>query len=392
MAMPSTLADIWELAGIFLRLGTVAFGGPAAHIAMMRAEFVERRSWLTESEFLDLIGAANVIPGPSSTEVAIHIGLRRAGWIGLAVAGVCFIVPASLIVTAIAWGYVRFGRLPQVEGLLYGIKPVIIAVIGQALWTLGRTALKTMRQVIVGVLATAGALFGVNPVWLIVGAGYVTATLIWFEGERAGSARPILALIAATALLMGVPILLAAFQPAVGSPVTLPSLFAVFLKIGSIVYGSGYVLLAFLRSALVEHLHWLTVSQLLDATAVGQFTPGPVFTTATFIGYLVAGPAGAVVATIGIFLPAFVLVGISGKLAANVRSIPILSGFMDGVNASSVALMASVTLQLARAAIVDVPTVAIALVAAVLLIRFQVNSAWIVLGGALIGFGMSSLR
>ncbi len=388
---PTPLTPLGELALVFLRLGTTAFGGPAAHIAMMRQEFVERRGWLTEADFLDMVGASNLIPGPGSTEVAILIGWRRAGWMGLLLAGVCFILPAALIVTALAWVYVRFGRLPQAAGVFYGVKPVIIAVVGQALWMLGRTALKSRLLMVIGLATTTLAFLGVSPLVLLFGTGAVLGIKGWLRDEPTRSARPLLALATVAAVLIGMPLVIAAFEPPVSRVVGLTPLLLVFAKIGSVVFGSGYVLLAFLRADLVTRLHWLTSAQLLDSVAVGQFTPGPVFTTATFIGYLVAGPWGALVATIGIFLPAFGYVALSGPLIPRVRQSPTARAFLDGVNAASLALMAFVTWQLARAALVDGMTVALAVVSALLLVRWHVNSAWLVLGGALLGLAATAL-
>ena len=378
-------AALWELALIFLRLGTVAFGGPAAHIAMMRSEFVERREWLTEAEFLDLVGASNLIPGPGSTEVALFVGLRRAGWAGLLLAGLFFILPAALIVTAIAWAYMRFGHLPQAAGILYGVKPVIIAVVAQALWTLGRTALKTRFLAMLGAAGLALCFLGAAPLALLFGTGALLGARGWLLDEPKRAAKPLLALGLVVALLAGLPLALTAFQPAASRTVGLAPLFVVFLKIGAVVYGNGYVLLAFLRADLVTRLHWLTSAQLLDAVAVGQFTPGPVFTTATFIGYVVAGPWGALAATVGIFLPAFLLVAISGPLVPRIRQSPTAASFLDGVNVAALTLMAFVTGQLARAALVDAATIVLAVSAAIVLFRWRVNSAWLVLAGAIVG-------
>ena len=365
-----------ELALLFLRLGTTAFGGPAAHIAMMEDEVVRRRRWLSREAFLDYLGATNLIPGPNSTELAIHIGHARAGWPGLLVAGACFILPAALIVTAIAWSYVRFGMLPAAEGLLYGIKPVVIAVVVQALVGLGRTALKTPLLIALAVGATVATALGVNELLVLFLAGLLMVAL----RRPAASAS-------ALALLPTAPAALAA-PTAFG----LWPLFAVFLKIGSVLFGSGYVLLAFLRADLVERLGWLTERQLLDAVAVGQITPGPVFTTATFVGYLLAGPRGAGVATLGIFLPAFVFVALSGPLVPRLRRSPTAAAVLDGVNAASLALMAVVTWHLGRAALVDVPTVLLALASWVLLVRLRVNSAWLVLGAGALGLLMGAGR
>ena len=383
--IPSKPTPLGELALVFLRLGTTAFGGPAAHIALMRQEFVERRGWLTEAEFLDLVGASNLIPGPSSTEVAIHIGRQRAGWAGLLLAGLCFILPAALIATALAWVYVRFGGLPQAAGVFYGVKPVIIAVVAQALWMLGRTALKTRLLAAAGLAATILAFLGIPPLPLLFGTGAALGVRGWLRDEPKRNVRPLLVLAAVAAVLIGVPLLLTVFQPPVSRAASLPALLLVFVKIGSVVFGSGYVLLAFLRVDLVTRLHWLSSAQLLDAVAVGQFTPGPVFTTATFIGYLVAGPWGAAAATLGIFLPAFVYVALSGPLLPRLRHSPTARAFLDGVNVASLALMALVTWQLARAALVDGVTVALAVLSALLLFRWRVNSAWLVLGGAVVG-------
>ena len=373
-----------DLALIFLRLGLTAFGGPAAHIALMRQEFVERRRWLTEAEFLDLLGASNLIPGPSSTELAIHIGRRQAGGVGLLLAGTCFILPAALLVCVFAWAYVRFGRLPQAAGVLRGVEAVIVAVVAQALWALGRTAWKTRPLLALGVAATLLAAVGVAPLPVLFAAGVLWGVTGWERGGRPGGLRSPLTLCAVAVAFIVLPTLLAApARP--GTAFGLTPLFAVFLKLGATVFGSGYVLLAYLRDDLVTRLHWLTSRQLLDAVAVGQVTPGPVFTTATFIGYLKAGPAGGLVATLGIFLPGFVFVAVSGPLLLRLRQSPVAGAFLDGVNAAAVALMAVVTWQIARAALTDGATVALALASAVLLLRFRVNSAWLVGGGALLG-------
>lgn len=370
-----------ELAGLFLRLGTTAFGGPAAHIAMMEEEVVRRRQWLTREEFLDLLGATNLIPGPNSTEMAIHIGQRRAGWAGLLVAGGCFILPAALIVSAMAWAYVSYGRLPQAEGLLYGIKPVMIAIVFQALWGLGRTALKTRWLAAVGAMAVLLSFLGVNELVILFGTGLMMAASRWLIPPKSGWGT--LALPALGPIWPGIS-MGGMMAPAMTS-VALGPLFLIFLKIGSVLYGSGYVLLAFLRADLVDRYQWLSESQLLDAVAVGQFTPGPVFTTATFIGYLLAGMPGAAVATVGIFLPAFFFVAISGPLIPRLRRSPTAGRVLDGVNVASLALMAVVTWHLGGAAIIDWLTLLLAVAAALLLFRFRLNSAWLVAGGAVIG-------
>jgi chromate transporter len=387
-APKSSCTAVLELALIFLRLGTVAFGGPAAHIAMMRSEFVDRRQWFTEAEFLDLVGASNLLPGPGSTEVAIFIGLRRAGWIGLLLAGIFFILPAALIVSAIAWTYVRLGHLPQVAGILYGIKPVIIAVVAQAIWTLGRSAVKTWLLAVLGVIGLALCFLGIPPLGILFGTGTFLGLCGWLKDERTRTAKPLVTLAVVMALLMGLPLMLTAFDAHASRRIGLIPILLVFLKIGSVVYGSGYVLLAFLRTDLVTRLHWLTSAQLLDAVAVGQFTPGPVFTTATFIGYLLAGPWGALVATVAVFLPAFLFVAVIGPLVPRIRSSATAAAFLDGVNVASLALMAFVTWQFGRAALVDGGTIVLFLLSLALLFRWRVNSAWLVLGGAVLGLSM----
>lgn len=366
-----------ELAWLFARLGFTAFGGPAAHIAMMEDEVVRRRGWMTRERLLDLIGAANLIPGPTSTELAIHIGHDRAGWPGLIVAGACFILPAVAIVLAIAWAYVRFGALPAIGGVLYGVKPVVIAVVAQALWGLGRSAVKSVWLGAVGLAALAATLAGTDELVVLAAAGAAVAlgrASLRRTAPPAAGWAPLSLAGAATGTATGT-----------ATAVGLGPLFWVFLKIGTVLFGSGYVLLAFLRSDLVERLHWLTEAQLLDAVAVGQVTPGPVFTTATFVGYVLGGGGGAAVATLGIFLPAFVFVAISGPLVIRIRNSPSAGAVLDGVNVASLGLMAAVALELGRAAVVDVPTVAIAGAGAVALIRYRLNSAWLVLGGAVVG-------
>jgi chromate transporter len=374
-----------ELAALFLRLGLTAFGGPAAHIALMRQECVTRRKWLTSEQFLDLLGASNLVPGPSSTELAIHIGFRQAGVPGLLAAGACFILPAFLLVLAIARAYVQFGHLPQVAGVLYGVKPIVIAIIVQALWNLGRTAVKTRFLAVLGVLAAVAAFLNVNPLAILFGAGLLVVGGRWRVQRQSQGLAPLLILLLVVGALAAGPALLGRVAGGSGTALTLPALLLVFLKLGSVVYGSGYVLLAFLRAELVTHRGWLTTSQLLDAVAVGQVTPGPVFTTATFIGYVLAGPAGAVVATFGIFLPAFAFVALSGSLVARIRGSALSGAFLDGVNVAALALMAAVTVDLGRDALRDPLTVALALVSALLLLRFRVNSVWLILAGALLG-------
>ncbi len=325
-----------------------------------------------------MLGATNLIPGPNSTEMAIHIGHRRAGWKGLIVGGACFILPAMLIVTACAWVYTRFGSLPDVQGVMYGVKPVIIAVVLQALWRLGRAAGKDWPLAILALIATAVALAGANLLAILFGAGILAALRESIRSDRA-------------------PRTLAAILPAIRSPlaatsaaaaavsITMSGLFLLFLKFGAIVYGSGYVLLAFLQFDLVDRLHWLTQAQLLDAVAIGQVTPGPVFTTATFIGYLLGGLKGAIVATVAIFLPGFVLVAASRPLIPRIRRSKIAAAFLDGVNVGAVALMVAVTWQLSRAALVDGLTAGIGAASAAALIFSRISSVWLIFAGGLIG-------
>jgi chromate transporter len=381
---PSSSSELKRLALSFLRLGTIAFGGPAAHIAMMQEEFVRRRGWVSDAEFLDMLGASNLVPGPSSTEMAIHIGHQRAGWKGLVVAGSCFILPAMLIVLVCAWAYARFGSLPQIQGVLYGVKPVIIAVVLQALWALGRTAVKSAFLAVVGVCTTVLALAGGNVLAILIGAGLVAAA-----GRSLRSRADSLNL---AGLANMKTLLTPASAVTAAATATLGGLFLLFLKFGAVIFGSGYLLLAFLQADLVTRLHWLTQAQLLDAVAVGQVTPGPVFTTATFIGYLLGGIPGALVATIGVFLPGFLFVAASRPLIPRIRASRIAGAFLDGVNVGAVALMIAVTWQLSRAAVIDQPTGAVAAVSAVLLIYVRINSAWLIGAGALLGFlGMSRI-
>jgi chromate transporter len=366
-----------ELALLFLKLGTIAFGGPAAHIAMMEQEVVQRRHWLTESEFLDRVGAANLIPGPSSTELVIHIGHRRAGWAGLIVAGCCFILPAAFSVGLLAWAYVRFGTLPVASGLLYGVKPVVIAVVLQALWNFSRTAIRNRWLALIGVTAAALALVPLHPLLVLVAGGALAGIKSLFSRTQTPpKSAGAMILISSKAAASGV---------AAATAVGFGAIFTSFVKIGSVLFGSGYVLLAFLRAEFVERRGWLTSQQLLDAVAVGQITPGPVFTTATFIGYLLHGPAGAFAATAGIFLPAFVFVAASAPLIPLLRRSPFAGAVLDGINVAALALMAVVTWQLGAAALVDWLTVLIAAVAAVLLFRWRVNSAWLILASAVLG-------
>jgi chromate transporter len=358
-----------------LKLGLTAFGGPAAHIAMLRHEVVERRGWMTDRHFLDLLGATNLIPGPNSTEMVIHIGYEVAGWPGLAAAGSLFILPAASITLAFAWLYVSYGTTPAGEWLLYGVKPVVAAVILQAVWSLGRAVFHVRALPLLAAAVFALSLAGAGEIALLLGSGALVA-LIRGGGERLRPSRKW-----AIALpLGGVGPALATVTPY--SPLTL---FLMFLKIGATLYGSGYVLLAFLQQDFIDRLGWLTNRQLLDAVAVGQFTPGPVSSTATFVGFVVGGVPGAILATIGIFLPAFLLVGIVNPLLPQIRRSPWSAGFLDGVNAAAIGLMAAVLVSIGRDAIVDPLTLALAVAAALLLTRFKVNSAYLIAGGAAVG-------
>lgn len=373
-----------ELARLFLKLGTIAFGGPAAHIAMMEKEVVRDRQWLDHDRFLDLLGATNLIPGPNSTEMAIHVGLVRGGWKGLVVAGSCFILPAMLIVWGLAALYVKYGSLPEATFLLYGIKPVIIAIVIQALWGLGKSAVKGSLTAIIGGAVLVLFFFGFDEILLLFAAGFMAMAVKNFSRSwKQGTLKTLGVLPIWLSAVSEVGSATVAMIPTV--PVSLMKLSLFFLKIGSVLFGSGYVLLAFLRADLVEHWHWLSDQQLLDAVAIGQFTPGPVFTTATFIGYVIAGSPGAVLATIGIFLPAFVFVLITSPFIPKIRKSPWASGFLDGVNVASLGLMAAVTWQLGRAAVIDWLTAALALISAVLVFRVKINSAWLVIGGGIIG-------
>ncbi len=387
-----TSARVGEVGRLFLKLGTIAFGGPAAHIAMMDDEVVRKRAWLTRERFLDLLGATNLIPGPNSTEMAIHLGLLRAGWRGLIVAGACFILPAMTITGIMAWAYVRYGSLPEALWLLYGVKPVIIAIVVQALWAFATKAVKGLITGVVGVAVITLSFLGWDEVLLLILGGLVVMLATHLDRTW----RRTVTVTAASASILGAgttaTAAAASASVATGGPVSLWALTAFFLKVGSVLFGSGYVLLAFLRGDLVQRWGWLTDQQLMDAIAVGQFTPGPVFTTATFVGYIVAGVPGALLATLGIFFPSFVFVAASSPLIPRMRRSAWAGSFLDGVNVASLGLMATVTWQLARAALVDGATIGIGLVAAVLVFCWRVNSAWLVLGGALIGLAMHLVR
>jgi chromate transporter len=382
-------ARLAEVGRLFLRLGFLSYGGPAVYIAMMRDEVVARRRWVDDAGFLDLLGATNLIPGPNATEMAIHLGRVRAGWRGLILAGVCFVVPAMLITLGFAWAYVEYGTTPEVTWLLYGVTPVIIGVVVQALWNLGRTAVRGRLTAAVGIAVLVLYLLGINEIVLLFGgAAFVMVVRNMPRLVGSGKAWGGLLLPGLGAAKVALP--LGATAAATATSVSLSQLFLTFLKIGSILYGSGYVLLAFLRADFVERLGWLTETQLLDAVAVGQVTPGPVLSTATFIGYLLGSWEGALLATVGIFLPSFIFVAVSGPIIPHLRRSAWAGALLDGVNVAALALMAGVTWQLAQRAIVDPLTAALAVLGAGLLLRFNLNSAWLVLLGGLVGFAYKS--
>ncbi len=348
-----------EVAFVFLKLGVLAFGGPAAHIAMMEEETVRKRKWLSREAFMDMLGFTNLIPGPNSTEMAIHLGLLRAGRAGLFVAGASFILPAALVVGILAFIYVTYGAVPSVGYIFDGMKPVILAIVAQAVFRLGKSVLKSMDAAVLFALAFAGAMLGLPEILLLLGAGLLLLLSRQFHSQFPKSFAV--------------------------EPISLTALFLVFLKIGSVLYGSGYVLVAFLESELVKNVPALTAKQLLDAVAVGQFTPGPVFTTATFVGYLIHGIPGAALATIGIFLPSFLLVLFLHPVMEKMRSSKIISRILDGVNAASLALMSAVAVRLAIQTLASWPYILLFTASAVLLIRFKIHSALLMAGGAAIG-------
>lgn len=375
-------AGLGETARFFLKMGLVAFGGPSAHIAMLEDEVVARRRWMSREHFLDLVGATNLIPGPNSTEMMMHVGYERHGWVGLVTAGSLFVLPAALISGFGAWLYVRYGSLPELEPLLFGIKPAILAVILAAVWRLGKSAVKGPPYVVIGAAVALAVLLGLNEVVALV-LGAVGGTLLLrararFEG--AGVLVPLLALTQPTA----------AGGAAVGAatvvPVSLGKLTLFFLKVGSILYGSGYVLVAFIKGGLVDRMGWLTESQLLDAVAFGQVTPGPVLSTAAFIGYLVLGARGAAVATVAIFLPSFLFVALLNPWIPRLRQNPVMASFLDAVNVTAVALMGAVMIQLGVLTLTSPAAWLIALASALAVLRWKVAAPWLVLGGGILGY------
>ena len=374
--------DVREVARVFLRLGLSAFGGPAAHIAAMEDELVQRRNWVTRSEFVDLVSAANVVPGPNSTELAIHLGYRRAGWRGLVVAGLCFLGPAVAMVWLLAMLYAHHGRRPEVGAMLAGMQPVVLAVVVQALWRLSRGVLRTPVAMVMAILATIAVCVGVHE--LLVLAATALAGMLLATPTRAAPTASVIAPSLSTAgtgamAASGAGAVLLATAP------TALGVFGAFLKIGSVLFGSGYVLLAFMRAEFVERHAWLTESQLLDAIAAGQVTPGPLFSSATFVGYLLAGHAGAAAATAGIFLPAFLFVAVSGPLVRRVRGSRRASAALDGVNAGSLALMAGAVVLMVKPIATSVFALGIFLAASGMLIRTRVGAGWMLLAGAAVG-------
>jgi len=371
-------SSVGEIARVFLKLGATAFGGPAAHVAMMHQELVVRRGWLTSQAFLDLVGATNLIPGPNSTEMAIHLGYRRGGWPGLLVAGLSFIVPAALMVWALAAAYVRVGMLPDVRAVFHGVAPVIVVVVAIALWTLATKSIRSSRPAVIAIVAIALLAAGVNEL-LLLALGAVAGVLTSRPSGRFSHSGAMVVVTAG-------PLSPAAADTAGYVAASVPGLFWVFLKAGALLFGSGYVLFAFLRADLVARFGWLTESQLVDAIAIGQMTPGPLFTTATFIGYLLGGSRGALVATVAIFFPAFVYVALSGWLVPRLRQSPSAGGALDGVNAVSLAMMAAVSWQLGRTALVDGQSYVVAAAALLVLVFWKANPVWPILAGAIAGW------
>jgi chromate transporter len=375
-------ARLQEVVQVFLKLGTLAFGGPAAHIGMMRDEVVRRRHWLSDQEFLDLLGVAQLIPGPNSTEMVILLGARRAGWRGLILGGASFILPAMFMVMVFGRLYVQFGALPQMEWLLYGVKPVMVAIIIQAVWELSKKAVKGPLTLSVGTLALVLYAMGAGEIPLLFVGGLLVMLIQNRSRLRWRGAS--------SAIVLGGP--LTPSVVATATPFSYWQLFWSFFKIGAVLYGSGYVLIAFMQTEFVQNLGWLTNQQLLDAIVVGQITPGPLFTSATFVGYLLGGVPGAVIATLAIFLPAFILVAIVRPFVPRLRQSPWFSGLLDGVNVVSLALIIGVTIGLGRVSLIDPLTIAIATLTLIVLLRFKINSTWLVAGGALIGLVAFALR
>ncbi len=374
-----TKAGLLEVCLVFLRLGTLSFGGPAAHIAMMENEFVQKRQWLERGKFLELAGASNLIPGPTSTELAIYIGYLKAGWPGLIGAGVFFILPAMLIVLFWAHIYVLYGELPQVSFALYGVKPVIVAIIAQAIWNLGKTAVKNVPSGLIGCMALMLSFFVVNPLFLLALSG---VGMIAIKRAQKIKMNVFLAPVLALAAVPKSEVV----QAAVGAKLSLTALFVTFFKIGAVLYGSGYVLLAFLWTDFVQNYQVLTSQQLLDAVAIGQVTPGPVFTTATFIGYVIAGLPGAIIATIAIFLPSFIFVPVISIFLRKIKNSEVASDFLTGIIVASLALMASVTWTLAVSSVIDWLTAILGILSFVAIFKYRANTTWLIFAGGAMGF------
>lgn len=386
----SSLNRLTEIAQIFLKLGIIGFGGPVAHIAMIEDEIVKRRQWLTQEHFLDLLGATNLIPGPNSTEMAIHIGYIYAGWLGLIIAGICFILPAVLITGFLAWIYVSYGTLPQISPLLYGIKPVVLAIIINAVWGLRKKAVKTRKLLIIAIAVGLITEFTkINEIVSLLMGGILG--MIWLRSSNQTNLI-ILGLTAETFLQTTV-ISTATNNINNHVSVSLWKLGLFFLKIGSVLFGGGYLLIAFLQRELVEEYGWLTQQQLLDSIAIGQFTPGPVLSTATFIGYIIAGFPGAIVATVGIFLPSFLFVAMLNSFMDTLRKSSWTRPFLDAVNVSAVALMTLTTIQVGIATLIspktdsiDFLSLGIAVISAILVMRYHINAAYLIVGGGIIGY------
>ncbi|PKW29783.1 chromate efflux transporter [Flavobacterium lindanitolerans] len=361
-----------ELTQVFLKLGFTAFGGPAAHIAMMQQELVTKRRWMSEQHFLDLIGATNLIPGPNSTEMAIHIGQDRAGWKGLLIAGLCFILPAVSITLFFAWLYQQYGQLPEVQPFIYGIKPAIIAVILAAIYPLAKKSLKNLQLWAIGFSVLLLSLYGINEVFLLFGAGILAMAIHFINQQRTAG--------------LFIPITLLQISDSEVVSAKNLNLFLIFLKIGAILYGSGYVLFAFLDAELVA-TGLLSRQQLIDAIAVGQFTPGPVFSSVTFIGYQINGPSGALISTLAIFMPSFIFVALLHPLMKKMRSSKLLSVFLDAVNVASVAIIITVCYEMAKDSITDWRTIVIGIISSLIVFKFRkINSAFVVIGGGILGY------
>ncbi|MTJ07753.1 chromate efflux transporter [Anabaena sp. UHCC 0204] len=383
------LNRLTEIAQLFLKLGIIGFGGPVAHIALIEDEVVKRRQWLTQEHFLDLVGATNLIPGPNSTEMVIHIGYIYAGWLGLIVAGVCFILPAVLITGVFAWIYVNYGTLPQVAPLLYGIKPVVLAIIMNAIWGLAKKSVKTRELLIIAIVV--GLITGfakVNEVIALLLGGILG--MIWLRSSN--QTNLMMAIFTTGTLWQTTATVTTTISNNVSVPLWQLGLF--FLKVGSVLFGGGYLLIAFLQGGLVEQYGWLTQQQLLDAIAIGQFTPGPILSTATFIGYVIAGFPGAIVATLGIFMPSFLFVAALNPLINRIRNSSLTRPFLDAVNVSAVGLMVLTTIQLAIATLsltktpcIDFLGLGIAIISGILVLRYRINAVYLILGGAMIGWG-----